>query len=116
MVPVLEAVLMLGSTEKVTNPVPVPLLPELMVMKLSLLEALHAQLIGAATSTLLEPPLALMERLDGERNSEQDAFGLTIRLTEPPWLTTYISPASSSPNDDMNKPVSSRTLCVPPSS
>jgi hypothetical protein len=65
-VPVRELVLVFAATEKLTVPLPEPLLPEVMVIQLSLLVAVQAQLLGEVTFTLPLPPLLGKGWLVGE--------------------------------------------------
>ncbi len=64
-VPVLEEVVVLAVTEKAVEPLPLPLLPEDMVIQVALLEAVQEQPVGAVIPTLpvppLEPEVALVE-------------------------------------------------------
>ena len=57
----------LAATEKVTNPLPVPLPPEVILIQLALLAAVQEHPAGAVTETmLLVAPLAGKESCVGE--------------------------------------------------
>ena len=60
-VPERAVVLVLGSTVKLTVPLPVPFLPLLMVIKLELLTDFQAQLFGVVTLNIPLPPAALKD-------------------------------------------------------
>ena len=66
-VPVLDEVVVLAATEKAVEPLPLPLLPEDMVIQLALLEADQEQPAGAVTPILAVPPLELEVALVEER-------------------------------------------------
>jgi len=57
-VPVREALPVLAPTLKVTDPLPVPLPPPLMLIHAALLTAVHAQPVAAVTLVLAGPPAA----------------------------------------------------------
>ena len=66
-VPVLDEVVVLAATEKAVEPLPLPLLPEVMVIQPVLLEAVQEQPVGAVTPTLPIPPLEPEVALVGEK-------------------------------------------------
>lgn len=61
----------MGSTEKVTVPLPFPLLPEVTAIQDTSLTALHAQPDPPVTLTLPLPPLELKFALFDDREYEQ---------------------------------------------
>jgi len=56
----------LAETEYVTVPLPLPLLPDVIVIQRTLFEALHLQPDGEATLKLPVPPVNINDLLDGE--------------------------------------------------
>jgi hypothetical protein len=65
-VPVRELVVVFTATEKLTCPLPVPLLPAVMLAQLTLLAADQEQPVEAVTATAPVPPLAEKDALVGE--------------------------------------------------
>ena len=66
MVPFLCALVVLGDTVYCTDPLPVPLLPELMVIQDTLLTAVQLQFVPADTVIVPVPPLPEKDLLVGE--------------------------------------------------
>ena len=66
-VPVLDEVVVLAATEKAVVPLPLPLLPEDMVIQVALLEAVQEQPVGAVTLTFPVPAPELTVALVDER-------------------------------------------------
>lgn len=69
-----------------TTPLPLPLPPELIVIQLALLTAVHTQAVVVVTFTLPGPPVASNDRLMGERVKVQPPDA-------PDWVTVNVSPA-----------------------
>jgi hypothetical protein len=64
-VPVRLLVFVFAATEYPTVPLPLPLLPEVIVIQAALLAAVQVQPVGAVTVTLPVPPLACTDALVG---------------------------------------------------
>ena len=58
--------LVFAATEYVTIPLPIPLPPDVMVIQVVFLTAVHLHPLGAVTVTLPLPPLAVKSLLVGE--------------------------------------------------
>jgi hypothetical protein len=63
----------LVATEKLTEPLPVPLAPEVIVIQPSLLMAVHTQPEGPVTLTAPGPPDSAKDWLEGLIEKEQAA-------------------------------------------
>jgi hypothetical protein len=105
-----------GATEYETVPLPLPLAPDVIVIHETSQTAVQPHPPPVVTTTFPDPPALANDTREGEIEEEQlPAPVLPILLTVPPRSTTYSSPCSSSPNDEIFMAVSSRTLWLVPS-
>jgi hypothetical protein len=75
----------LVATEKLVEPLPVPLAPELIVIQPSLLMAVHTQPEGAVTLTAPGPPESAKDWLEGLIEKEQAApASSSVAMSLPP--------------------------------
>jgi hypothetical protein len=82
-VPVRDAVVVFAATPNVTEPLPVPLAPALMVIQAALLVAVHAQPVAAVTTTVPAPAAAVTVADAGEIVGVQGAAA---------WVTVNVFP------------------------
>ncbi len=73
--PVRETPFRAGATEKLTNPLPVPVLPDFTDIQLELLDAFHEHPFPAATLMVPFPPFGVKDWLVGDRPYEQVGAG-----------------------------------------
>ncbi len=73
--PVREPPFRFDATEKLTNPLPVPVLPDFTEIQLELLETLHVHPVPAATLMVPFPPFQVKGWLVEERTYEQVGVG-----------------------------------------
>ncbi len=83
----------LAATEKAAAPLPELLAPELIVIQVSLLSAVHAQPVAVVTLTLPVPPLAVRVWLVGLIENEQPLACVTVKV----WPATVIVPVRCGP-------------------
>lgn len=88
---VCELVLLLGATEYMTLPLPVPLAPDVKVSQLGGVEEFHAQPAGAFTVTLPAPPEEPKDAPLDEREKVQDGGALVVV----PGAAVYVTSAEN---------------------
>jgi len=72
MLPVRVVVVVFGTTEYLTVPSPVPVLPESMVIQAALLAAVQPHPLGSVTLTVSVPPASPKDWLVGAIENEQE--------------------------------------------